>query len=117
MDKRGRHGNHATGSANGRWNSKGRLVSSHGYIVVRVPADFPHAWGRENRQGQRYAYEHHVVAVNKLGRPLKRGEVVHHRNGNRQDNRWENFTITTKSGHQRHHARNTRKRDRLGRFL
>ena len=41
----------------------------------------------------RWEYEHRLVAVRTLGRPLKRGEVVHHRNRRRTDNRPENLVV------------------------
>lgn len=115
-DMRGRHGNHARGPANGRWNSEVRRKTSHGYVAVRVPVDHPHAWGPRRLKRFKYAYEHIVVMTEYLGRPLREGEEVHHRNGNREDNRLENLELTTKSEHQRYHTSETRERDRLGRL-
>ena len=74
LNMTGRHGRHARGAANARWNG-GRMRTSHGYIALAVPP------GHHLRQAHGYTYEHDLVAENMLGRRLRGRETVHHRNG------------------------------------
>lgn len=115
VDMRGRHGNHARGEASGKWQGD-RIVTSHGYVAVRVHPDYPHAWGAPGLVGFKYAYEHVTIMVAHIGRPLEPNEVVHHRNGKRDDNRLENLELTTRSDHAREHSDVPGARDAMGRF-
>lgn len=114
-DHRGKHGKHAKGEQHPRW-AGARRMTTHGYVAVRVPVDFPHAWGPPGLKRFKYAYEHVVKMVEKLGRPLADNEVVHHRNECKTDNSDENLQLKTTSRHAFQHAE-LRGRDTLGRFL
>lgn len=64
-----------------------RYTDHYGYIVVTDP-----------RFTDRRAYipEHRLVMENSLGRKLRKGENVHHKNGIRNDNRIENLELWAK---------------------
>lgn len=74
------------GPTNGNWKG-GKTVSSHGYVLVRVGVDhhLAHITG--------YAYEHRVKAEKKIGRRLQSGEIVHHKDGNKQNNSLDNLEV------------------------
>lgn len=86
-----------TGADHPRWKG-GRTESSHGYVLVRKP-DHP------NAQNNGYVYEHRLVAQEKLGRPLREDEHVHHKNGDKTDNRPENLEVIGRTEHRATHHR------------
>lgn len=50
-------------------------------------------------------HQHRVVAEKKLGRKLKKGEIVHHIDGDKHNNKPENLEVMTQSQHAKeHHA-------------
>jgi len=96
-DGRGRHGSHASGADHPRWSGK-RLRSSHGYVKVRVGKLHPLA------DPNGYAYEHTLVWI-AAGKFLGSDEVLHHRNGDKADNRLENLEACNRGTHvMEHHS-------------
>ena len=70
----------------------GRRKDRYGYTQIWMP-DHP------NAKMKGYIHEHRLVMANHLGRPLKDGEYVHHKNGIKDDNRIENLELMTKRVH------------------
>lgn len=73
------------------WNGPRRTVDPNGYIVVNYGKGHPYM--RDNGQG----LEHRYVMATSLGRPLQTSESVHHKNGDRADNRIENLELWSSS--------------------
>jgi len=75
-----------TGENSPTWRG-GRVVTQNGYINVRVD-DYPGNEGKRMSVG-----EHRYVMSKHLGRPLYEDESVHHKNGDRTDNRVDNLEL------------------------
>lgn len=105
---RGNHTNHVRGSAHPRWN-KDRLLSTEGYVKVRVGVGHPLA------DSHGYVYEHLLVWA-ASGRRLPRAdELLHHENEDKTDNRLSNLKRIKRARHSEMHAAAS-KRDAGGRF-
>lgn len=65
-----------------------RYVAKNGYVRVHRPG----AVGRDL-----WVLEHRLVMEKRLGRPLASDESVHHKNGDKTDNRPENLELWVRS--------------------
>jgi len=55
-------------------------------------------------------HEHRVVAEKMLGRKLKKGEIVHHKDGNKHNNSPSNLEVMTQSQHAKLHWKEWREK-------
>ncbi len=89
----------------------GRCNAGDGHIFVRLyPDDFFYPMATS----QGYAKEHRLIMAKHLGRNLHSWEYVHHKNGDKSDNRIENLEIQTPSDHLRNHSKGYRDGYRRG---
>jgi hypothetical protein len=80
-----------------RYSREGFIVRKNGYRAIWAP-DHPMA----NSDG--YVAEHRMV-VHDAGIPIPPGHHVHHKNGDKRDNRLENLEVALASDHHRTHVR------------
>ena len=83
-----------------RVHAKHRIRHTAGYILVRLPPNHPFISMCEVKN---YVMEHRLVMAQHLGRPLEKWEIVHHKNGIKNDNRLENLELTCQGAHTREH--------------
>jgi hypothetical protein len=88
-----------SGAGHPEWKG-GRLYNKDGYVIVWCP-EHP-----TTHKTKKYVLEHRLVMEQHLGRYLTRQEVVHHKNGVKDDNRIENLEVFQCNGE---HLRQTLK--------
>lgn len=83
------------GAKSSSWKG-GRKINKKGHVLVL---------DKYNPQAERNGYilEHRKVMSEHIGRPLNDGEVVHHINGDKTDNRIENLQLMERGEHTRLH--------------
>jgi hypothetical protein len=92
----------ARGTVRKNWKG-GRWKVKQGYVVLAIsglpPEDQPLAEQMLDSCHNLSVKEHRLILAKHLGRPLVRGEIVHHKNGIKDDNRIENLELTTHRQH------------------
>lgn len=80
----------------------GTKKSNRGYILIYKP-DWPSAM-KNTSVWKGYIFEHRYVIEKKIGRPLRKSEIIHHWDGDKENNQIENLRLCKNSSeHQKIH--------------
>lgn len=91
----------------------GKHKHSEGYIYILIGEKSPFISMRSCRH---YCLEHRLIMAQNLGRCLTSEEIVHHKNGIKDDNRLENLELLIDNRHNSLNAR-MKTRSNLGKFI
>jgi hypothetical protein len=80
----------------------GRYISS-GYVCIYLQPNSPFYSMAQNKKP--YIMEHRLIMAQHLGRCLEPWELVHHKNGIKDDNRIENLELTANGKHSKDHSK------------
>lgn len=92
-----------SGSSHYNWKG-GKRYTTNGYVMIYSP-NHPFRHKRSKT-----VHEHRLKMEKKIGRLLKKGEVVHHVNGIKSDNRISNLVLMTNSEHSSFHGKKCNKK-------
>lgn len=71
-------------------------INERKYFLVQAP------W-HPHKTKDNYIYLHRLIIEAKLGRFLNENEIVHHKDGNHENNHWDNLEVMTQSQHALEH--------------
>lgn len=75
------------------------IIDKEGYPQVYIGKNYPYREG-----GYTHIREHQYIMEMHLGRRLLKGEIVHHIDGNKKNNKLENLYLTSVEEHNKLHA-------------
>jgi hypothetical protein len=89
------------------WKGGKARTRHRGYVYIKLRPDSPfYIMAKSDiKISGAYVAEHRLVVAQQLKRCLESWEVVHHKNGIRDDNRIENLELTTNGRHIKDHSK------------
>lgn len=107
--QRYKHGHNHRSFMNPRWNG-GKYIDDYGYKHITMPNDYHFRTVRGYVREHRFVYEQYYNCC------LLPWTLIHHKDGNKQNNNIENLEPMFRGTHKSHHIKEM-KRDNNGRFI